>query len=193
MSTLYNFWPMLGCNFNANMCMEAFSSVSNIIKGDNPKFTLEDFKSVFPVFLIEEAEPIDDIEVLPVVPPQENVEKQIIPLAVFNLFYSMADASIKYKRFYSTWRYLMCLYIAHNLVLFLRTQAGDPGAQSALAGSMPFGAMASKSVEGLSISYSFMGMENNFDDYGTWKLTTYGQQLITLTNMYGHAGMWCNG
>lgn len=193
MSVLYNFWPMLGCTYNANLLMETFSGASGIIIGDNPEFTLEDFKSVFPVFLIEEPQPIVDISELPTDPPTENVQQQVIPLAVFNLFYAMADAALKYKRYYSAWRYLMCLYIAHNLILFLRTQSGDPGAQSALSGSIPFGVMASKAVEGLSISYSFMGLENTFDDYGTWKLTVYGQQLITLTNMYGHAGMWANG
>ena len=76
----------------------------------------------------------------------------------------------------------------------MRTQQGDPSAENALKGSIPAGIASSKSVDGLSISYEFMGLQEDFAGYGTWKLTTYGQQLITLTKAYGHAGgMWVNG
>ena len=51
----------------------------------------------------------------------------------------------------------------------------------------------SKSVDGLSISYDLLGITDDLQGYGTWKLTAYGQQLVTLTKIYGHAGMWVNG
>ena len=105
----------------------------------------------------------------------------------------MAQASIKKDRYNSAWEFLMGLYVAHNLVLYMRTQQGDPSAENALKGSIPTGIASSKSVDGLSISYEFMGLQEDFIGYGTWKLTTYGQQLITLTKAYGHAGMWVNG
>lgn len=162
---------MLGYTNNAKIMMEAFQGSSNVILTDNPEFTQEDFNEIFPIFNIN-----DDI-----------------PVEIFNLFKAMADKSIKYDRYVSNWKYLMCLYIAHNLTLWLKTQQGDPTAQNALKRSVPIGIASSKSVDGLSISYDFMGVTDDFSGYGTWKLTVYGQQLITLTKIYGHGGMWVNG
>ena len=82
---------------------------------------------------------------------------------------------------------------SHYFTLFLQTQKGDADAQSALQGALPTGVATSKSVDGLSISYDLMGMTDDLQGYGTWKLTSYGQQLVTLTKIYGHAGMWVNG
>lgn len=170
---------MLGYTNNAHMMMEAFESSSNIILSDNPNFTQTDFSSVFPVFKIADTEVTDGGE---------------IPQSVFNLFKAMSDKAIKYKRYNEQWKYIMCLFIAHYLTLYLRTQEGDPSAQNALKGSLPIGLASSKSVDGLSISNDFVwANDSDFAGYGTWKQTIYGQQLITLTSMYGHAGMWVNG
>lgn len=166
---------ILGDSNNAYIMMEVFRSASNVILSDNPEFTLCDFTSIFPVFIISDS--IQDS----------------IPIEVYNLFYNMANASIKYKRYYNSWKYCMCLYIAHYLTLYLQTQNGDPGAQSALAGAIPKGIASSKSVDGLSISYEFMGAAEDLEGYGTWKYTIYGQQLATITKMYGHGGVWVNG
>ena len=105
----------------------------------------------------------------------------------------MANKSIKYDRYYDMWKYLMCLYIAHFCVLYLQTQKGDEDSQKALQGALPTGVATSKSVDGLSISYDLLGISDDLNGYGTWKYTTYGQQLATLTKMYGMAGMWVNG
>nr|DAQ11916.1 MAG TPA: head to tail adaptor [Caudoviricetes sp.] len=181
MSAYIDLVSMLGYTNNAKMMMETFHSSSNIILTDNPPYDLEMFAKAFPKFIVE-----GDGKEAP-----EGEEP--IPAYVFNLFVGMAQASIKKDRYKSNWEYLMGLYIAHNLALFIRTSQGDPSASSALASSLPFGIAASKSVDGLSISYEFMGLTEDFAGYGTWKLTLYGQQLITLTKIYGRAGMWVNG
>lgn len=169
---------ILGDSNNAYIMMEVFRSASNVILSDNPEFTREDFSKIFPVFKLQDGATVNQDE---------------IPEEVYNLFYNMANASIKYKRYYSSWKYCMCLYIAHYITLFLQTQNGDPGAQSALAGAIPKGIASSKSVDGLSISYEFMGAAEDLEGYGTWKYTIYGQQLATITKMYGHGGVWVNG
>ena len=87
----------------------------------------------------------------------------------------------------------MGLYIAHMSVLYLKANQGDPTSLGAIQSSVPSGVATSKSVDGLSISYDLLGTTDDFAGYGTWKLTTYGQQLITLTKMYGNSGMWVNG
>lgn len=165
---------MLGYSNNATMMMETFRGSSNVIITDNPEYTCCDFKNVFPLFVIGES--VDEI-----------------PVEVFNLFKAMADKAIKYDRYKTSWKYCMGLYIAHNLTLYLKASQGDPGTQAVLASSLPVGIASSKSVDGLSISYDFMGAAEDYAGYGTWKLTTYGQQLITMTKMYRGAGMWVNG
>lgn len=172
-----DYWAMLGYNNNAQMFMEVFGgTASNVILTDNPEYTREMFSQNFPAFLFSE---------------DGSVEGSI-PIPVFNLFLDMANKSIKYDRYKSLWKYLMGLYIAHYLTLYLMTQQGEPGAQAALQGSVPRGIATSKSVDGLSISYDMMEVTNDLAGYGTYKLTIYGQQLATLTKNYGHAGMWVN-
>lgn len=166
---------ILGDSNNAYMMMEVFRGASNVILTDNPEFTRDDFNEIFPVFKLQDG---------------TEIKQDEIPIEVFNLFYNMANKSIKYDRFKSVWKYCMCLYIAHYMILYLMTQNGDPGAQSALAGSLPRGVASSKSVDGLSISYDFMGAAEDLSGYGTWKYTIYGQQLATITKIYGHGGMW---
>lgn len=168
---------ILGDSNNAYMMMEVFRGASNVILTDNPEFTRDDFSSIFPVFKLQDG---------------TEVHQDEIPEEVFNLFYNMSNKSLKYDRFKSVWKYCMCLYIAHYMILYIMTQNGDPGAQSALAGSLPRGIASSKSVDGLSISYDFMGAAEDLSGYGTWKYTIYGQQLATITKIYGHGGMWVN-
>lgn len=169
---------LLGYTNAARIMMETFAGASNVITTDNPDFNLSDFSSVFPVFKINSS---------------ETIVEDSIPVAVYNLFKAMADSAIKYDRYFEHWKYLMCLYIAHNLTLYLQTQAGDPSSANALRGALPTGIASSKSVDGLSVSYDFMGVTDGMEGYGTWKLTSYGQQLITLTKTFGHGGMWING
>lgn len=169
---------ILGDSNNAYVMMEVFKGSSNVILTDNPDFTREDFSSIFPVFRLQDGEAVDQGDV-----PEE----------VYNLFYNMANASIKYDRYKNVWKYCMCLYIAHYITLFLMTQNGNPSAQNALAGALPKGIASSKSVDGLSISYDFVGVAEDLSGYGTWKYTVYGQQLATITKIYGHGGMWVNG
>lgn len=169
---------LLGYANNADINLINFSGASNIFVSDNPEYTLQDFVIIFPLFDIS-AE----------VPPSPDA----IPVEVFNLFKDMANASIKEKRYRSQWKYLMGLYIAHMLTLYLKTSRGDPTAQNALATSISSGIATSKSVDGLSISYDLASITDDLPGYGTWKLTIYGQQLATLTKMFSHGGTWVNG
>lgn len=174
---LADYWTLFNGN-SGKIFMETFGGVSNVKLTDNPPFTQSDFSEIFPVFVISDT---------------YDPQTPAIPLPFFNVILAMANASIKESRYHSAWKYMMCLYMAHYFTLFLQTQAGEPGAASALSGALPTGVAASKSVKDLSISYTFFGLESDFNGYGTWKLTKYGQQLVTMAKMYGFAGMWANG
>lgn len=180
MAAFVDFYTMLGFTFNAKMYMESFAGVSNVILTSNPSFSVDDFKAVFPTFPIG----------------KENADKNgnYVPEEAFALFLMMADKSIKYDRYKSSWKYFTCLYIAHFMTLYMQmiTNPEDVSVQNALKGAMPQGIATSKSVDGLSISYDLLGADD-LSGYGTWKLTKYGQQLATLTRMYSGAGMWVNG
>ena len=173
-------YGMLGLNSSAKMFMEAFEGVSNIILTDNPEYTQNDFNSVFPQFPIGEE--------------NKDANGNYIPQEVFNLFLLMANKSIKYDRYKSSWKYFMALYIAHMMVLYMQmvVNPDNVSVASALRGALPTGIATSKSVDGLSISYDLLGADD-LTGYGTWKLTKYGQQLATLTKLYGKPGMWVNG
>ena len=177
---MQNFWTCLGDTTTAKIYCEIFGNPSNIILTDNPPFDLDDFQEIFPVFNIEAAESTEDIDLT-----------TTIPYAVFSLFLSMANQSIKYDRYKGLWKYMMCLYIAHYMTLFLETQKGSENNALALANSMPKGVATSKSVDSLSISYDMMDVTSDFSGFGTYKLTAYGQQLITLCKMYA-SPMWVN-
>lgn len=174
-----NFWDMLGYTNNALIFQEAFSSASNVFVTDNPPYTRENFLKLFPKFLI------GDVGLC--------VEENYLPNYVFNMFMHMADKALKYKRYGSQWEYFMGLYIAHFATLYFQATQGDAGSSAALASAAPSGVATSKSVDGLSISYDLLGVSDDLAGYGTWKLTAFGQQLATLTKMYGAAGMWVNG
>lgn len=169
---MYNFYGMLGYQNNARIFdVDVFGSPSNVYLTDNPEFSIqEDFLKVFPQFTAT------------------------VPGCVLNMFYTIADAALKEKRYKNSWRYMMCLYIAHLATLYLQTADDvNSDAASVLNKALPRGIATSKSVDGLSISYDFMDMSSDLAGYGTFKLTTFGQQLITYVKMYRGIGMWVNG
>ena len=173
-----NFFNMLGYTNNAYIFSCIFGNPSNVILTDNPEYTLRDFRGIFPIFNISCA---------------DDADQDQIPYFVFSFFLSMANACIKEERYKSNWKYFMSLFIAHHLTLYLKANSGDPGIENALKNSTPtIGVAQSKSVDGLSISYEIINAANDLARYGTWNLTLYGQQLVTLTRPYGHGGMWVN-
>ena len=181
----FDFWSALGFTNNALMMMETFGGSSRIILNDNPEYTLDMFKAAFPIFRIQ-ADPSEEVD-------RTSEDDYDLPFYLFNLFRSMASASIKYDRYPDIWEYATGLYIAHYLTLALQTSLGDPGSAAVLARSMPKGVATSKSVDGLSISYDMMDIASDMEGYGSYKFTTYGMMLVTLIRPYGRGGMWVNG
>lgn len=169
---MYNFYGMLGYQNNARIFdVDVFGSPSNVYLTDNPKFTIQDdFLKVFPQFTSS------------------------VDGCILNMFYTIADAALKEKRYKQSWRYMMCLYIAHLATLYLQTSDGvNADAETIFRKALPTGVASSKSVDGLSISYDFMDVSSDLAGYGTFKYTIFGQQLITYAKMYRGIGMWVNG
>ena len=156
--------------YNALSDMDVYGIIaeaSNVRGGGNPTdYTLNTFLSEYPQF--------------------DSVDNEVVLQAWFNLAY----ASLSYNRYRDLWHTCMGLFIAHWLTLFLQTKsnADDPIRNIVNAG-LAKGVQTSKSAGDLSVSYDFSAVANDFEGWGTYKLTLFGQQFITLARLACKGGM----
>ena len=151
------------------------AGASNIRTGDNPPYTSEDFLAVYPQF-----GKVD-----------EETGQPIIPAIVLESWVKLAHASLSKARYHDAWEVCMGLFIAHFLTLYLQTAASpeDPTGKILNAG-LAKGLVSSKSAGDLSISYDFSIVSGQeFAGWGTYKLTAFGQQFITMARIYAMGGM----
>lgn len=149
------------------------SGAANIKDGDNPQFTEDDFREIYPQFWGAEGKPL-------------------VPQAVMDMYIKFVDSFVKVSRYHEAWRVCMCLAIAHFLVLYLRTMNADPdsGAVGVIKAAETRGLVASKSVDGVSVSYDFSTALADLDGWADWKTTEYGIQFITYAKTFMRAGMY---
>ena len=84
----------------------------------------------------------------------------------------------------------MGLFIAHWLTLFLQTKANaDDPVRNIVNSGLAKGVQTSKSAGDLSVSYDFSAVAGDFEGWGTYKLTLFGQQFITLARLCCKGGM----
>lgn len=136
-------------------------------------FTLNTFLAEYPQFAAVDAE-----------------GQAVIPLVVLQAWFNLAYASLSHNRYHELWRTCMGLFIAHWLTLYLQTKsnAEDPVRNIVNAG-LAKGVQTSKSAGDLSVSYDFSAVANDFEGWGTYKLTLFGQQFITLARLACKGGM----
>jgi hypothetical protein len=139
------------------------SGAANLPSSNSAVYTADDFYNTFPQFCLG---------------PESAVQ---ITDDVFDMFLSMANASIQQSRWNTKWSYAMGLYIAHFLTLWLQTQNGAGGtAASVIATAHSVLTPASKSVGDVSVSYDTSTMSGSLPGWGAWLTTTYGQQLAMM-------------
>lgn len=127
--------------------------------GDNPPYTSAEFLVAFPQFAEADCGQVD-------------------------FYIGLCNTLLQHRRWQSLWEYAMGLGVAHFLTL--ATQAGRSGNPAAGGGAM--GLRTSKSVGDVSVSYDYSTMDG-YHDWGSWLLTSYGQQLATLGKTVGMGGM----
>lgn len=149
------------------------AGAANIKGGDNPPFTADDFKAIYPQFWNAEGNPL-------------------VPQAVMDMYIAFVDSFVKVSRYHEAWKVCMCLAIAHFLVLYLRTISPDPdsGAVGVIKAAETKGLVASKSVDSVSVSYDFSTALADLDGWADWKTTEYGIQFVTLAKNFMHGGMY---
>ena len=143
------------------------AAASNVRTGGNPDYTVEDFLAVYPQF-----------------------GGNTVPDIVRKAWVNMAQASIHKARYHDAWEICMGLYIAHWLTLYLQTAASaDDPVQKKIAAGLAKGLQSSKSAGDISVSYDFGSVNEDFAGWGTYKLTSYGQQFVMFARMYAAGGM----
>lgn len=151
------------------------AGASNIRTGDNPPYTSEDFLAAYPQF-----GKVD-----------EDTGQPMIPSIMLEAWVKLAHASLSKARYHDAWEICMGLIIAHFLTLYLQSTSSpdDPMSKIVNAG-LAKGMIASKSAGDLSVSYDFSIVSGQeFAGWGTYKLTAFGQQFITMARMYSMGGM----
>lgn len=149
------------------------ASASNIRTGGNTEYTSDDFLKMYPQFAAKTAD-----------------GDPIIPDVVLQAWVKMAHASIHKNRYHDTWELAMGLFIAHWLTLYLQTSASaDDPVKKIISSGLAKGLQTSKSAGDLSVSYDFGTIANDMTGWGTYKMTSFGQQFVTLAKMHAMGGM----
>lgn len=114
-----------------------------------------------------------------------------VPDPVLDAYIGMAIECIPFSRWQTQWSFGVSLFVAHFITLYLMTNddATCPASQVIAKSRAAMGIASSKSVGDVSISYDHSYL-NSVNDWGTWSLTTYGQQYITLAKLMGKGGMY---
>lgn len=94
------------------------------------------------------------------------------------MFIDMANSSLSESRWKSKWKFAMCLYVAHFLTLWLRTQNGSNAtAAQVISTAQSLFNVSSKGVGDVSVSYDTSSISGSLPGWGMWTTTTYGSQL----------------
>ena len=138
----------------------------------NPEYGINDFKRFYPYFFN--------------LPENEgDIPEPLLPVEVVEMYIEFAHSCVKIWRYHEGWKLLIGLFIAHFCELYLRSMA-DPGSSAAevIAKGQLKGLAASKSVDGVSVSYDFSQALNGLEGWGEFLSTEYGAQFATLAKMY---------
>ncbi len=145
----------------------AYEIASNIRDGDNPEYTVADFRTAMPAF-----------------------SEEIISDELLQPYVTMATTIVKEARWHSLWREGIRLFIAHFVTLFLQMPEAGLTKEELLNASKVGGSIASKTVGPISVSYDNTQATSDLDGWAAWKLTTYGVQFATLAKVLGKGGMY---
>ncbi|MGM9572346.1 MAG: DUF4054 domain-containing protein [bacterium] len=165
---------------NSNV-YQIIANAGNIRTGGNPEYTAEDFLKMYPQFGVKRQS--DDAE-------DNLLVTETVPNYVLEAWVKMAHASLHKNRYHDMWEIAMGLFIAHWLTLYLQT-AADPEDQinKIISAGLAKGLQTSKSVGDVSVSYDFSLIGSDFDGWGTYGQTAFGQQFITIAKMSSLRGM----
>lgn len=107
---------------------------------------------------------------------------ETVPYKALQMYHRQAEGIIQERRYHQYYEEAMGLWMAHHCTLY------NMG-KDAVNGAGATGSVTSKSVDGVSVSYDVNGINGDFNGAGTFKLTLYGQRLLTIVRIVGKGGM----
>lgn len=159
--------------YNAIDLYGIIAEASNIRGGKNPEYTKEDFLKIYPQFA-----------------KQNTDGEALIPDVVISAYIKLAHSCISHNRYNDMWNTCMSLFIAHFLTLYLQTlSSAEDSVKKIINAGLAKGVQTSKSAGDLSVSYDFSIISSDFDGWGTYKQTAFGQQFLTLAKVVAKGGM----
>jgi hypothetical protein len=105
-----------------------------------------------------------------------------VPPFVLNMYCVIASNSLSPERWGALWPQAMALYVAHYATLYLMAIGGNGTASALAASGLAGGIITSDAAGDVSESYT---PPPGLEDAGAWSLTSFGQQLFTLSKTIG--------
>ncbi len=96
--------------------------------------------------------------------------------AALTIFINLASASLSFERWQDLWKFAMGLFVAHYATLHSQSS------ENVKAG-LAKGIQVSKGVGDVSVSYQLI--TEGWQSWGSFNLTLFGQQLITMAKTIG--------
>ena len=118
-------------------------------------FTKEDFLAIFPQFTEKLNSFVSD--------------------SLLQMWIDEAKEKISPSDFGNAWKYVISLYVAHNVVKYF--EKVNPN-KDVVKNAQTKGFQTSKSADGLSVSYDIGSVLADYNGWGTLKETEYGRELI---------------
>lgn len=141
------------------------ASASNIRSDEHPEYTQADFLDMYPQF-------------------------KEVSHVVLQAWLNVSLATLQCGRWRNYWKIGVGLFIAHFITLYLQsTTDAESGVGKILEAGLAKGVVSSKSAGDLSKSYDFGTIGSEFDGWGTYKQTVFGQQLVQFARLVGKGGM----
>lgn len=142
---------------------------SNILKGKNPPFSIEEFYAFYPQF-----QGLDEL-----------------PDQIVWMYICFANEVINIERWGAQWKLGMCLFVAHFCSVYLMSYTDTNSAAAAvIAAAQSKGLISSKSVGDVSVSYDFSLAMQDVDRWGQFNLTIFGNQFVHLAKMMSKGPMF---
>jgi uncharacterized protein DUF4054 len=113
----------------------------------------------------------------------------VIPQPVLQTFITLASACLSQPRWLDMWMFGMHLFVAHYCTLYLQSE-GNPGttAGQVAQSGLQTGVTIAKSAGDVSVSKQQI-VERHLEQFGSWLLTQYGQQLAQMASSVGSGMM----
>jgi cytochrome bd-type quinol oxidase subunit 2 len=102
-----------------------------------------------------------------------------LPIIAILTYVILALASVMQTRYQEAWSFAMSLFVAHYCTLYLRSESGPNLTASQVASSgLTKGVIVSRSAGDVSASSQLT--LGDYELWGAWQETQYGEQFITI-------------